>query len=500
MKWLTINELKDYWYNRYQLQNLRKNWKVRYRNSPIEYCLIDVKRASKEDFLVDEKIRTLQFWAKDIFNEEEIKELEAYMKEFWSEYRKAVMKMFEWNFMSLNEYSKEWPLNSHDNKSLYQLAQWFVRSKNTHFEKKKKLTKEKIEKFEFVNEENKKIWRIQKRKYNDMKLRLNQKREIPKFKFYEKNFYYSIWNEHYINPRIKIVWNTLRWFWNKKFVNKKLPETIQTWKIHYNKNWKLICSVTVREMVKKEKCIWACWIDIWIKSISAAKVDKNWCLIWRKTWQLWNIVNLRQKKVHIEKILIEIKKWAWNYNKFVMEDLSFRQWVKWRTLHWWPYSKIMQAAKSIFRPEFVNPAFTSFIWLVKYWNMWMSLSHNKNSKDESAAFTIWRRWLWFQEKIPALLKEILASQSEKPSIGNWKFWSSLKRLGELTTLSFVKVFYSLKKRNREKFKMRCLEQLRDYGISGFRQEIKQKVSELGLNLRIIGSVKYRSKRQVFYNV
>lgn len=517
LTYLTINQLKPLGYNRFQLQNLRKNGKVRFQWSPMEYCLQDVQQAKKEDFKVDETVKTVCFWAKDIFQEGEIKELEVYMNLFWTEYRKVVLRMFLWGFMTINEYSAKWPFNCYDNRSLYRYAQGFVKSSLSKQESQKEMKEKKIieliektkkrptinnkdwrelkEKDAILLERNLQAWKYNMKKLNDLKLSLKQKREIPKFKFFEKDFYCAIGDENTVNARIRIKWG----FFVTSILSRRIkvptgkiiPETVQTWKIHYNKNKKLVCSVTFKERKPTAKTIGTVGIDIWPKTISLAKLDKNGCLRWRKTFSMGNIQNYRNKKVHIEKLVIEILTWCWNYRGIVMEDLKFKQWVKGRILPWWPYSKILTIFKQMsenrgFSFKTINPAFTSFIGLVKYQSLWLSITHNRNSKDESAAITIWRRWQWFGERIPTLLRTPLASLSEKPSIGsNWKLWSLLKKgLGEQTALLFVKVFLSTRgEGNREEFKMKCLKQLRDYGVAGFRKEIDTEILWTGVEPR-----------------
>lgn len=415
MNYLTIKEIKEkYWYNQYQLQNLRKNNKVSFKEKPFMYLEEDIIKAKKENFNYETICKTHKF---NLWKYVDLISYENYMKEFWKEFRRVLFWMLKGKFnMELNEYSKHWPFNSYDNRSLFTLVQWEA----SRYQEQWKNMKENFDKW--------KKWKT-KKEINDRKLYLE--RSFQKIRIKRKDFLYFIGDDETINIRMKIEnWYLYVPDFNKPWKRRKKfwiwgywGEWKQTITITKNKNWKLVASVTFYVKKKNVKYKWVCWLDLNLKNISATCVDFNGCLKKRKIFPFKNIRNLKNKKVEMMKLLLEIKKWAWNYS-FVMEDLNLSNTKKWRETSNFFYKQIFDNSFMFWDVKFVNPAYTSFIWISKYSNLWLSKSHwilkwRKYSKDNWAAMCIARRWLWFKEKLPKF------SCEEK--MNNWKSWSYLKK-------------------------------------------------------------------------
>lgn len=411
MNYLTRHQIKEkYWYNQYQLINLKKNWKVRFKENPLMYCEEDIIKADKEDFIIEKKIvtRNINLWK--YLTEEELKNIKDYMKTFWKEYRRTFMRLLNWEDFNYKEVNLP---NSLDQWSCINLAFWRTQALKAQWENIK---------------ENFESWKKRKTKkqINDRKLYLQRKHQ--KIKFKEKDFIFLTWNDTRKNDRMKIE----NWylyvpnFWKNKWKRKR--KVFVWW---FFSNWKQTCTIKERKwklilitnfeiIIKKLKVKWACWIDVNNNNLSVALVDNNWCLRKRRTFQLWNIVNLRNKKVEIMKLLKKIKDWSWWKYLFVLEDLDLSWCYKNRKLSNIIYWQIRENSFMLWNHiKFVNPAYTSFIWLTKYSNLWMSIKHWWWSQDHSAAYVIARRWLWFKEKLPKF------SHWEK--MNNWKAWSYLKK-------------------------------------------------------------------------
>lgn len=417
MRYLTIKEIKEkYWYNQYQLQNLRKNNKVSFKEKPFMYLEEDIIKAKKEDFIYETIVRTKNFNLWKFCSTEKIEE---YMKIFGKEFRRVLFWMLKGKFnMELNKYSKYWPFNSYDNRSLFTLAQWEA----SRYQEQWKSMKENFEKW--------KKWKT-KKEINDRKLYLE--RSFQKIRIKRKDFLYFIWDDDKINCRMKIEnWYLylLSFDWKRRekiYCWMTFPKWKQTITITKNKNWKIICSVSYHVEKKKKKYKWTCWIDVNSNNLSVVCVDNNWCLKKRKTFKLWNIVNLRNKEVEVKKLLKKIKVWS-KWYKPVLEDLNLSWCYKNRKLSNIIYWIIRKNSFMLWKEiSFVKANYTSFIWLTKYSNLWMSKKHFWWSKDESAWMVIARRWLWFKEKLPKFEHKWIEYQWKNyKEMNNWNYWSYLK--------------------------------------------------------------------------
>ncbi len=400
------------------------------------YNLNDIQQAQPFDFIYNTNLKAYSFNVWKLLDQYwliEYKEnLIDYMRTFCKEYNHITFWMLKWNVhYSLNEYSEEGPFNSHDNRSLFQLAQgdaksYFSSWKNMHDDFERWSTREKKWKLVHTKEE-----------INNRKLYLHRK--YQKIHRKQKYLAYFIGDEHTINRRMMIK----NWYLYLPIINNSVNRRIkiqidkvpmiywkQTFQLTINANWKLIATMMYhKKQNKNRKTKWVVGIDLWVKYIDCVKIDKNWCMRGKKSFPLWQIPNMntKQKRVALLKLMLEIKQWAWAYRHFVFENLDLKDIKKTRRTSNFLYALIRKYSYMLWNDvKFVNPAYTSYIGLKKYTGYWFSTKHHWKSKDQSAAYVIGRRWLWFKEKIPPWLFEKLPGDIQCKK-SNWNLWHYIKR-------------------------------------------------------------------------
>lgn len=177
-------------------------------------------------------------------------------------------------------------------------------------------------------------------------------------------------------------------------------------------------------------------VDINPKSLNASIISRQGNYLGSREFDISEVLNSSTNKTinilgnNIKKI-VNLAKWQ---NKgIVIENLKFKNKINSRRLNrllkQFTYAKIIelfktQCAKEGVELKLVNPAFTSFIGIVKYAIRYNMSSHN------SASFVIGRRGLMFKEKIPFSFKGLVESSEERSK--SWRKWSLLKK--KLTAL------------------------------------------------------------------
>ena len=251
------------------------------------------------------------------------------------------------------------------------------------------------------------------------------------------------------NPNIRIVNNQLRIsdpisnekFFEELYVPEKRKQFLDTQK--YTILIKYVDGVfevhITSDILKEPKYKLkngAIGVDINPKSLNASIVSRQGNYLGSREFNISEVLNSSTNKTinilgnNIKKI-VNLAKWQ---NKgIVIENLKFKDKIHSRRLNrllkQFTYAKIIklfktQCAKERVELKLVNPAFTSFIGIVKYTIRYNMSSHN------SASFVIGRRGLMFNEKIPFYFKSLVKSSEERSK--SWRKWSLLKK--KLTAL------------------------------------------------------------------
>ena len=264
------------------------------------------------------------------------------------------------------------------------------------------------------------------------------------------------------NPNIRIIDNQLRIsdpinkekFFEELYIPEKRRQFLDSQKYtilikYVNGIFEVyITSEILREQKYKLKN-GAIGVDINPKTINASIVSKQGNYLGSREFNISEVLNSSSDKTinilgnNIKKI-INLAKWQ---NKgIVIENLKFKDKIKSRRLNrllkQFAYAKIIelfktQCAKEGVELKLVNPAFTSFIGIMKYAIRYNMSSHN------SASFVIGRRGLMFNERIPFSLKSLVESSEERNKY--WKKWSLLKK--KLTALE-INTVYDLHELNK----------------------------------------------------
>ena len=259
-----------------------------------------------------------------------------------------------------------------------------------------------------------------KRLYYSQYGTLQSKNSFAKIELDESGFYLKIFKE---KIRIKVK-STYR----ETLTNSLIHHPNQTIKLFYSEKGKLSLSITYSylkpvptQSIFDKRTV---GIDINPKGIDVCyvKSDGN-----PDNWKHYPIGDLLEKRksqtlFYLSKIIDEIVQDAKDkdYHHFTIENLEFkRRRTKGKTkkerelnrlLSKFPYRVFSalfesKSARLGLTLRKVGPAYTSFIGRWKYAELNnMPISHNKNSKDYSAALVIGRRGLGFREKVRVVVK------------------------------------------------------------------------------------------------
>ncbi len=247
----------------------------------------------------------------------------------------------------------------------------------------------------------------------------------------------------------------------------------QSIRVGYNKNGKLVLNVTYyyikpvpKNLTNKTKGVVG--IDIGPKEIAVCFVKNDGNPSKYKHYPIGNLLDKRTEdtKRFLSEILDDIVTQARHLGFYTITienlkfkpDHSFKSKKLNRMLSKFPREIFQQllSSKCIrngLKLKLINPAYTSVIGLFKYsYRDNLSTAHNSKSKDLSAALTIGRRGLEFNDKaivsirlfgklISIPLKSILSlaehddskfEWESKDTKSNWSLWSKLKKLGYRT--------------------------------------------------------------------
>ena len=241
----------------------------------------------------------------------------------------------------------------------------------------------------------------------------------------------------------------------------------QAMRIAYNSKGKLVLHITYSYIkpIKKEqkdKGYGTIGIDIGPKEIAVCYVKKDGNPLKYIHYSIGNLLDKRSKDTQrelsniLEEIISDAEKE--NFYHFTIENLKFKTYHKYRSrylnrmLNKFPYQMFEDLMESKIKRKGlilrkINPAYTSITGIWKYSNRDnLSTSHSAKSHDLSAALTIGRRGLGFNERAVVSLRisghnysisiKSLLVESEKHSSklngitknnSNWNLWSKLNK-------------------------------------------------------------------------
>jgi len=241
----------------------------------------------------------------------------------------------------------------------------------------------------------------------------------------------------------------------------------QAMRISYNSNNKLVLNATyyyIKPITNTFVSNGTVGIDLNPKGIDVCYVKNDGNPAEYKHYSIGNLLDKRSKDTqrHLSLLIDKIIQEAFEagFYHFTIEDLSFAEDYKYRTkelnrlLSKFPFRMFQQLLVSKLarlggKLRQINPAYTTFIGLVKYAvRDNKTTNHNKDSEDLSAALVIGRRGLGFDEKLvvcfrykgrqisltlPEILKllghsEKYLSKKDKSTLkfGNWVLWKKIK--------------------------------------------------------------------------
>lgn len=242
----------------------------------------------------------------------------------------------------------------------------------------------------------------------------------------------------------------------------------QTARISFNDKGNLVLNITYYFIKQIEKTITTkqrgvVGIDIGPKEIAVAFVKNDGNAVHYEHFPTGNLLDKRAEdtKREISLILDKILRMAEHFgmHQITIENLKFKPDHSYRSknlnrmLSKFPrqiFKSLLESkcTRRGFKLKLINPAYTSYIGLMKYSNRDnLCTSHNAKSKDLSAALVIGRRGLKLKEKavvsvrlfgkmVTVPVKSILTSleddvrklDGKSPTNSNWSLWSRLKKL------------------------------------------------------------------------
>lgn len=247
----------------------------------------------------------------------------------------------------------------------------------------------------------------------------------------------------------------------------------QSMRIAYNSKGKLVLHCTYSyikpfslEVELGQNSNGTCGIDIGPKEITCVLVKKDGNPFKKVSYNIGNILDKRDKETNrsLSEIIEKVIDFTVSngFYSITIENLQFKD-IKYnntsklnRLLSKFPHEKFEQLIQSKttrkgIKLKKINPKYTSFIGLQKYsCRSDITLNHNSNSKDYTAALVVGRRGLGFKErtiistrllgkKIASFNVNALLNKSVKElsitnhcNKSNWSIWSKLiKHKGEV---------------------------------------------------------------------